>query len=104
MPKNKLLNALKALANDRRLEILEWLKEPKKHFPGNTNGASLDEIGVSVSIIQEKSGLSQSTISSYMSTLEDAGLVTATRMGQWTFYRRNNKTFKELGDQMKKEV
>ena len=98
------LNAFKALANDRRLEILNWLREPKKNFPANTNGASQDEIGVCVSFIQEKSGLSQSTISSYMSTLERAGLVTATRMGQWTFYRRNERSLRELADLVKSGV
>jgi len=27
-----ILNVLKALSNDRRLKILEWLKDLKKHF------------------------------------------------------------------------
>jgi len=29
---------LKALANDRRLEILNWLKDPRAHFPPQVDG------------------------------------------------------------------
>ena len=30
--------ALRALANDRRLQILNWLKDPTKHFPPQVDG------------------------------------------------------------------
>ncbi|GGV63329.1 ArsR/SmtB family transcription factor [Streptomyces massasporeus] len=42
-----------------------------------------------VTRIQATAGLSQSTVSSYMSTLERAGLVRPTRMGKWTHHRRD---------------
>jgi DNA-binding transcriptional ArsR family regulator len=44
---------------------------------------------VCVTHIQAKSGLAQSTVSSYMTTLERAGLVVASRIGKWTHYRRD---------------
>jgi len=30
--------AIRALANERRLQILEWLKNPTKHFPPQVDG------------------------------------------------------------------
>ena len=46
-------------------------------------------VGVCVSSIQEGVGLSQSTVSDYLATLQRAGLVEARRIGQWTYYKRN---------------
>jgi len=37
----------------------------------------------------EKAGISQSTASQFMAVLQRAGLVGSTRIGQWTYYRRN---------------
>ncbi|WP_371870525.1 ArsR/SmtB family transcription factor, partial [Pseudomonas fluvialis] len=51
--------ALKALDNPTRLAILSLLKEPRKNFPEQE--VDPQQIGVCVSIIQEKIGLSQST-------------------------------------------
>ncbi|MGH7756363.1 MAG: ArsR/SmtB family transcription factor, partial [Vulcanimicrobiaceae bacterium] len=30
--------AVRALANERRLQILEWLKDPERHFPVQRDG------------------------------------------------------------------
>lgn len=93
----KSLEAFKALANDTRLEILAWLKEPEKHFPLQEAG-DVRDVGVCVSDVQKKAGLSQSTVSQYLSILQKAGLVTATRVGQWTYYKRNEKNIALLAD------
>ncbi|MCZ8488782.1 helix-turn-helix domain-containing protein [Vibrio lentus] len=34
---------------------------------------------------------SQSTVSSYLSNLQRAKLVTSKRIGSWTYYKRNDK-------------
>ncbi|PWG78481.1 ArsR/SmtB family transcription factor [Pararcticibacter amylolyticus] len=83
------LEIFKALSNKTRLEILQWLKEPETHFP-------VQEEGVCVGLIQKKAGLTQSTISEYLSILQRAGLVEATRVGQWTYYKRNEQAFEKL--------
>ncbi|MDN3587492.1 metalloregulator ArsR/SmtB family transcription factor [Pedobacter aquatilis] len=85
----------KALSNKTRLQILNWLKEPAKHFNEQPH-ADLENIGVCVGQIQNKAGLSQSTISEYLSILQRADLVCATRIGQWTYYKRNKEGFDEL--------
>ena len=80
--------ALKALANDRRLLILEWLRAPRSHFREQVDGDLVDD-GVCGLLIAEKLGVSQPTVSEHMRILTQAGLVSAKRIKQWTFYRRD---------------
>ena len=82
-------NSLSALNNPIRRQILEWLKNRSNFPPALPEHKDLE--GVCVAYIQEKAGLSQSTISNYMGLLKQAGFVIAERHGQWTFYRRNEK-------------
>ena len=97
-------NIFKVLANETRLEILHWLKEPEKNFPPNHQEVDMHSIGVCVGLIQKKSGLAQSTISHYLSMLESAGLVISSRQGQWTYYRRNEPAFTELAQLVAHEI
>jgi ArsR family transcriptional regulator len=80
--------ALKAIANERRLTILEWLRTPRAHFREQVDGDLVDD-GVCGLLIAEKLGVSQPTVSEHMRILTAAGLVTAKRIKQWTFYRRD---------------
>src|SRR5277367_2049844 len=82
------LRALQALANDRRLLILEWLKDPEAHFRPQVDGDLVDD-GVCAVLIAEKLGVSQPTLSEHMRILVQADLVIPKRIKQWTFYRRN---------------
>jgi ArsR family transcriptional regulator len=84
----KIAMALRALANERRLQILEWLREPRKHFRDQVDG-DLVEDGVCGLQIAEKLGVSQPTVSEHMRVLTAAKLVRAKRIKQWTMYRRN---------------
>ena len=85
---DELLDVFKALANPKRLQIMVWLRDPEAHFSPQPD--PMDEVGVCVKQIQEKAGISQSTASQFMSVLQRAGLVQSTRIGQWTYYRRND--------------
>ena len=87
-------NTLKALNNPTRLKILEWLKKPEESFPPHESGISFDK-GVCVAYIQDKAGISQSTTSQYMSILHQAGLVNPTRIGKWTYYKRDEETIQK---------
>lgn len=84
------VDVYKALANDKRLAILEWLKEPRKQFPPQVDG-DLDEDGVCAVFLAEKAGVSQATLSEHMKVLTRAGLVRARKIKQWTFYRRDEE-------------
>ncbi|MXN89988.1 helix-turn-helix domain-containing protein [Flavobacterium sp. Sd200] len=92
----------KALSNKSRLQILEWLKDPEKNFPDQKPYGY--EHGVCVGQIHGKAGLTQSTVSEYLSTLQRAGLITSTRVGQWTYYKRNEEAFKQLSILIEKAI
>lgn len=87
---------LRALANPSRLQLMHWLKDPDVNFAEYEPIADRAVVGVCVTHLQAKSGLAQSTVSSYMSTLEQAGLVTSTRVGKWTHYRRDENRIAQL--------
>jgi DNA-binding transcriptional ArsR family regulator len=87
--------ALRALANERRLQILEWLKEPVQEFPRQVDG-DLAKDGVCGISIANKLGVSQPTASEHLRILSQAGLIQGKRIKQWTFYRRNEKGIREV--------
>ncbi|CUJ18548.1 DNA-binding transcriptional repressor ArsR [Achromobacter xylosoxidans] len=103
MPTMDLLDVFKALSNRTRLEILKGLKDPVNSFPPQDEG-DVHTVGVCVSSIQEGVGLSQSTVSDYLATLQRAGLVEATRIGSWTYYKRNEATIRALAEIIGKEL
>src|ERR1700758_3897271 len=88
-------SVFRALASDRRLLILEWLKRPRAHFRPQVDG-DLVKDGVCGVLIAEKLGVSQPTVSEHMKILADAGLVRSKRIKQWTFYRRDETRIREL--------
>ncbi len=81
----------KCLSNRTRIQILEWLKEPGKNFPPHETLKHFND-GVCVTYIQEKAGLSQSTISTYLTNMEKCGLLILTRHGKWSYLKRNEET------------
>jgi ArsR family transcriptional regulator len=85
---------LKALANESRLRILHWLKEPTKHFRPQVYG-DLRKDGVCGIYIVEKLGLSAPTVSEHLRVLTIAGLIRGKRIRQWTFYKREDKFIRE---------
>lgn len=96
------VDIFKALSNKTRLQILNWLKDPETHFPDQ--GDATFDSGVCVGQIQKKSGLTQSTVSEYLAILQRAGLVNSTRVGQWTYYQRNEPAFEALSKLISAEI
>lgn len=84
------VNLFRALANERRLQILDWLKDPRAHFPPQADG-DLVEDGVCGLFIADKLGISQPTLSEHMRVLVQSGLVVPKRIRQWTFYKRDEE-------------
>jgi DNA-binding transcriptional ArsR family regulator len=81
------LPIIKALANDKRLLILHYLKEPTRHFPRQIYG-DLETDGVCADFIREKLGISAATATQHLKILAAAGLVRGKRIKQWTFFKR----------------
>ena len=88
----------KALGNETRLNILLWLKDPAANFEPQLHAGVMTDFpgGVCVRSIKERTGLSQSTISNFMAILEDASLVESRKIDQYTYFRRNEKTLREI--------
>ena len=89
------LPALRALANDRRLQILEWLADPRAHFRPQVDGDLVND-GVCGQLIAEKLGVSAPTASEHLKVLTQAGLLRAKRIKQWTFYKRDEAALAEV--------
>lgn len=78
----------KALASEARLSILQWLSAPERHFAHQITGAP-EEIGVCVTLIAKKLGMAQPTASRHLEVLRRAGFLSPTKIGRWSFYRRD---------------
>src|SRR5215467_2225727 len=87
--------AIRALANDRRLQILEWLKEPIKHFPPQVDGDLIKD-GVCGCLIARKLRVSQPTTSEHMKILCQAGLTRSKRIKKWIFYKRDEAKIRQI--------
>ncbi|KAF3299145.1 helix-turn-helix domain-containing protein [Carnobacterium sp. PL12RED10] len=97
------IDIFKALASDHRLQIMHYLKDPAAYFVHETD-VDMTEHGVCVEEIQRVLGLTQSTTSHYLTMMSKAGLVTPTRLGKWTYYRRNGAAIQELSKFIDKEI
>jgi ArsR family transcriptional regulator len=87
--------ALRALANERRVRILDWLKDPRDHFPKQADGDLVAD-GVCGLLIARKLKVSQPTASEHLRVLVQAGLIRSKRIKQWTFYRRDETRLKAV--------
>jgi len=92
-----------ALASPKRLQVLEWLRDPRAHFPPQVDGDLVDD-GVCVLFIANKLGVAQPTATVHMQALARAGLVTSKRIGQWTFYRRDEAALAALKQKIAEEL
>ncbi|MEO3384684.1 helix-turn-helix transcriptional regulator [Mesorhizobium sp. CAU 1741] len=79
---------LKALAHPVRRDMLAWLKEPERHFSGQSHPLGMGVCAGSF----ERCGLSQSTVSAHLAALSAAGLVTTRKVGPFVFYTRDERT------------
>src|SRR5919109_3888436 len=89
------VEVVKALANDKRLQILAWLKDPRAHFPPQVDG-DLVRDGVCGVFIAQKLGVSAPTASEHLRILTQAGLLRAKRIKQWTFYKRDERRIADV--------
>src|SRR5262245_9868574 len=94
---------LRALANEKRLRVLDWLKDPEAHFRPQTDGDRVKD-GVCSLFIAEKLGVSPPTAAEHLRILAQAGLVRPKRIKQWTFYKRDEKRIAEVKRLVAKSV
>jgi ArsR family transcriptional regulator len=85
---------LRALANDKRVLVLEWLRDPEAHFPPQRDG-DLVRDGVCSLFIADKLGVSQPTCGEHLKVLSRAGLIRGKKIKQWVFYQRDEERIAE---------
>ena len=90
---------VKALANTNRLLVLDWLRDPRAHFPPQRDGDLVRE-GVCALYIAEKLGVSQPTCGEHLKVLSQAGLVRGKKIKQWVFYRRDEEQIAQVKEMM----
>lgn len=97
------IDVLRVLASPRRLQVLEWLRDPVAHFPPQRDGDLVDD-GVCVIFIADKLEVAQPTATTHLQALARAGLVTPKRIGQWTFYKRNEPAIRAFKRQLRDDL
>jgi len=91
----KVTQSIQALGNERRLQILEWLKDPERHFPPQRDG-DLVKDGVCGLLIARKLRISQPAVTEHLKILSQAGFLRSRRIKKWTFYKRDDKAIKTI--------
>lgn len=71
------------------MQILHWLKDPRRHFRPQRDGCLVAD-GVCALLIAEKLGLAQATTAQHLKALVQAELIVPKKIGKWTFYRRDD--------------
>ena len=82
------IDLIKALANEKRLQVLGWLRDPVANFPSQRDG-DLVKDGVCALFIAEKLGVSAPTCGEHLRLLSQAGLIRGKKIKQWVFYKRD---------------
>ena len=98
MCKSKIMDTeaiYKALANPVRRQILQCLKHPEQFLASDQCGHDFSR-GVCAGHIETIGNLSQSTMSNHLSILQQAGLIHATKHGQWSYFSRNEALIQEF--------
>lgn len=92
---------LKALAHPVRRQMLVWLSSPEHYFQQQDHPFDL---GVCAGKFDERCGLSQSTVSAHLATLQRAGLITSQRVGQWSFFKRDEVVIRAFLERLAREL
>jgi DNA-binding transcriptional ArsR family regulator len=86
--------ALHAIADPTRRRILQALKQGEADARASGQRTAANGPCLCAGDIEARVQLSQPTISHHMAILTKAGLVEATKKGQWRWYRRNEKAIR----------
>ncbi|WP_176084400.1 helix-turn-helix domain-containing protein [Martelella sp. HB161492] len=93
-----LATRISALANEKRLWILRWLKEPDAFFD---SGGTTSRHGVCGLTIAERLGVTPATASVHLKILTQAGLLHSDRIGKYTYFSRNDAALAALADEIR---
>lgn len=92
---------LRIPAGQRRLDILEWLKDPAAHFPAQRHGDPARD-GVASDAIARKLGVPRSVAETHLGLLVNLGLLRTSRIRGRTYYRRDEMRIAEVARMFEK--
>ncbi|MFD7877321.1 ArsR family transcriptional regulator [Streptomyces sp. NPDC059766] len=92
---------LRAPVGDRRLDILEWLKDPAAHFPPQRHG-DLVEDGVTAHAVAVKLGVRRKVAETHLGLLAGIGVLRTIRIRRRTYYRRDEVRIAEVARMFEK--
>jgi DNA-binding transcriptional ArsR family regulator len=92
---------LRTPVGEKRLHILEWLKDPAAHFPPQRHG-DLVEDGVTADAVARKLGVSRSVAETHLGLLADVGLLRTRRVRRRIHYRRDEMRIAEVARMFEK--
>ena len=98
-----LAQAMQALSNERRVQVLEWLKRPRQHFPPQVDG-DLERDGVCGLLIARKLRVSQPAVTEHLKILSQAGFLKSKRIKKWTFYKRDENAIRQIKRAISKRI
>ena len=90
---------LRTPVSERRLDILEWLRDPAAHFPADQH---LPEAGVTAEAVAARLGVDRQVADTHLGLLVDIGLLRAQRIGRRTYYRRDEVRIAEVARMFEK--
>ncbi|MEW1825426.1 helix-turn-helix domain-containing protein [Streptomyces sp. NPDC088196] len=90
---------LRTPTGQRRLDILEWLRDPATHFPGHRY---VPEAGIASEAVAAKLGVSRQVADTHLELLADMGLLVARRVRLRTYYRRDEVRIAEVARMFEK--
>ena len=101
MNNTELDELIKALSHPVRRDILNWLKQPELYFADQEHPLSF---GVCAGKIDQKTGLSQSTVSNHLAILQRAGFISSKKVGQWNFFSRNEAAIQAFLQRLQQQL
>ncbi|MFG2780129.1 ArsR family transcriptional regulator [Streptomyces prunicolor] len=90
---------LRTPAGQRRLDILEWLRDPAAHFPDHQ---WVPEVGVTSEAVAAKLGVSRQVADTHLELLAGMGLLRVRRIRLRTYYRRDEVRIAEVARMFEK--
>ncbi|MEY9989010.1 DNA-binding transcriptional ArsR family regulator [Streptomyces sp. V4I8] len=85
----------------RRLDILEWLKDPLAHFPNQRQGDPAED-GVTADAVAAKLGVPRKVAETHLGLLVDIGLLRTKRIRRRLYYRRDDMRIAEVARMFEK--
>ncbi|MFF4255286.1 ArsR family transcriptional regulator [Streptomyces sp. NPDC001663] len=92
---------LRTPVSEKRLDILEWLKDPAAHFPPQPHG-DLVEDGVTADAVAAKLGVPRTVACTHLELLAGIGLLRTRRIRRRTYYRRDEIRIAEVARMFEK--